>query len=184
METNLEEKHLLEKIIKRDEKALFYVYKKYHKSIFNFVKSKISNYQTAEELTQDIFFDFIEALRDFRFQSTLKTFLFSIAKHKVVDQIRKKKLKNILFSRLPSFIIESLKVVFIDEEIDKKELKEKISKVINSLPNDYQLILRLKYIEGIKIKEISEKLNLNFKATESLLFRARKSFIKLFNNEL
>ncbi|KKP52894.1 MAG: ECF subfamily RNA polymerase sigma-24 subunit [Candidatus Roizmanbacteria bacterium GW2011_GWA2_33_33] len=110
--------------------------------------------------------------------------MFSIARHKIVDQIRKKKLKSILFSKLPSYIIESLKAVFIDEEIDKKELKEKISKVIESLPNDYQVILRLKYIEGIKIKEIAEKLKMNFKATESLLFRARKSFIKVFNNEL
>jgi len=184
MEVNQEEKKLLEKIVNRDEKALFYVYKKYQPSIFNFVKSQISNYQTAEELTQDIFLDFIEALRDFRFQSSLKTFIFSIARHKVIDQIRKKKIKNILFSHLPSFIVEGLKVVLIDEEIDKKELQEKIAKIINSLPNDYQLILRLKYIEGVKIKEISEKLKMNFKATESLLFRARKSFIKVFNNEL
>ena len=181
MEIDLEEKKLLEKIIKKDEKALFFVYKKYQPSIFNFVKSQINNYQTAEELTQDIFLDFIEALRDFRFQSSLKTFIFSIARHKVIDQIRKKKIKSILFSHLPSFIVESLKVVFIDEEIDKKELKEKI---INSLPNDYQLILRLKYIEGIKMKDVSEKLKMNFKATESLLFRARKSFIKVFNNEI
>src|SRR3989344_1348277 len=98
MEINQEEKKLLEKIINRDEKALFYVYKKYQPSIFSFVKSQISSYHTAEELTQDIFIDFIEALRDFRFQSSLKTFLFSIARHKVVDQIRKKKLKKILFS--------------------------------------------------------------------------------------
>src|SRR3989338_3133984 len=181
MEINQEEKVLLEKIIKKDEKALFYVYKKYQPSIFNFVKSQIKNYQTAEELTQDVFIDFIEALRDFRFQSSLKTFLFSIARHKIVDQIRKKKIKNILFSRLPSYVVEGLKIVFIDDEIDKKELKEKISKIIDSLPNDYQLILRLKYIEGIKIKEIAEKLKMNFKATESLLFRARKSFIKVFN---
>src|SRR3989339_1753251 len=184
MDINQEEKELLEKIIKRNERALFHVYKKYQPAIFNFVKSQRSNYQIAEELTQDIFIDFIEALRDFRFQSSLKTFLFSIARHKIVDQIRKKKLKSILFSKLPSYIIESLKAVFIDEEIDKKELKEKISKVIESLPNDYQVILRLKYIEGIKIKEIAEKLKMNFKATESLLFRARKSFIKVFNNEL
>lgn len=179
-----EEKELLEKIIKRDERALFYIYRKYQPLIFNFVKSQISNYQTAEELTQDIFIDFIEALRDFRFQSSLKTFLFSIARHKIVDQIRKRKIKNILFSKLPSYIVESLKVVFIDEEIDKKELKEKISKVLDYLPNDYRVILRLKYIDGVKIKEIADKLKMNFKATESLLFRARKSFIKVFNKEL
>lgn len=184
MKINQEEKELLEEIIKKNEKALFYFYKKYQPSIFNYVKSQINNYQLAEELTQDIFLDFIEALRDFRFQSSLKTFLFSIARHKIVDQIRKKKIKSILFSRLPSYIVESLKVVFIDEDIDKKELREKILKIINSLPNDYRMIIRLKYIEGIKIKEIADRLKMNFKATESLLFRARKSFIKVFNNEL
>lgn len=184
MDINQAEKELLEKIIRKDEKALFYVYKKYHPAIFNYVKSQINNYQTAEELAQDVFIDFIEALRDFRFQSSLKTFLFSIARHKVVDQIRKKKIKNIFFSRLPSYIVESLKMVFIDEEIDKKELKEKITKILESLPNDYRVVLRLKYIEGVKVSEIAGKLKMNFKATESLLFRARKSFIKIFNSEL
>lgn len=184
MNINLEEKELLEKIIKKDEKALLRVYKKYHPLIFKYVKSQITNYQTAEELTQDIFLDFIEALRDFRFQSSLKTFIFSIARHKVIDQIRKKKIKSILFSHLPSFIVEGLKVIFIDEEIDKKELMEKISNIIDSLPNDYRLILRLKYIEGVKIREIAGKLKMNFKAAESLLFRARKSFIKVYNSEL
>lgn len=184
MDTNPEERIILEKIINRNEKALLFVYKKYQPLVFKYVKSQITNYQTAEELTQDIFLDFIEALRDFRFQSSLKTFIFSIARHKVIDQIRKKKIKSILFSRLPSFIIEGLKVVFIDEEIDKKELKEKISKIISSLPNDYQVILRLKYIDGVKMKVISKKLNLNFKATESLLFRARKSFIKIYCKEI
>jgi len=110
--------------------------------------------------------------------------LFSIARHKIVDQIRKKKIKNILFSKLPSYIVESLKVVFIDEEIDKKELRKKIFKILESLPNDYQVILRLKYIEGINVSEIAEKLKMKFKATESLLFRARKSFTKVFNKEL
>ncbi|MDO9027577.1 MAG: RNA polymerase sigma factor, partial [Candidatus Roizmanbacteria bacterium] len=119
-----------------------------------------------------------------RFQSSIKTFLFSIARHKIVDQIRKKKIEKILFSRLPSYIVESLKVVFIDEEIDKRELREKIKKILESLPNDYHVILRLKYIEGTKVSEIAEKLKMKFKATESLLFRARKSFIKVFNKEL
>jgi RNA polymerase sigma-70 factor (ECF subfamily) len=184
MEFNKEDKELLSRIIKKDERALLRLYKKYQPSVLRYVRSQINNYQTAEELTQDIFINFIEALRDFRFQSSIKTFLFSIARHKVVDQIRKRKIKDVFFSKLPAFIVESLKIVFIDEEIDKKELKEKITKVLDGLPNDYRLILRLKYVDGIKMKEISSKLRMNFKATESLLFRARKSFIKVFNDEL
>lgn len=179
---NYPDRKLVERIINRDEKTLLFIYKKYQPLIFNFIRLQINDPHLAEELTQDIFLDFIEALRDFRFQSSLKTFLFSIAKHKVIDVIRKKKIQKIIFSHLPTYIVEGLKTVFIDEEIDRRELKQKINKVFSCLPNDYQLILRLKYIEGIKVGEIAKKLKIKFKATESLLFRARKAFVKVFND--
>ncbi|MFN6992559.1 MAG: RNA polymerase sigma factor, partial [Fervidobacterium sp.] len=113
----------------------------------------------------DVFLDFIESLRDFRGQCSLKTFLFTIARNKVIDIIRKKKIKKILFSALSPHVVEGLKTIFLDEEIEKKELAAKIKKVFKKLPNDYQLVLRLKYVEGEKVKSIAHKLSLGFKAT-------------------
>jgi len=181
MKTSQEEKEIVEKIINRDNNAFIHFYKKNYLLVFNFIKKKINDKGKAEELTQDVFFDFIESLRDFHFNSSLKTFLLSIAKNKVIDEIRKKKIKNILFSRLPNFLVEGLKVVFIEEEINKKELRKKINEVFKKLPKDYRIILRLKYIENKKVSYIAKKFNMKFKATESLLFRARKAFINIFN---
>ncbi len=180
MSTSEEEKNLIERIIKKDEKALLLVYKKNKNLILNFVNRQLRDYQLAEEVTQDVFLDFIESLRDFNFQCSLKTFLFSIAKNKVIDVIRKKKIKKILFSALPPYFVEGLKTILIDDEIDRNELNGKIKKTLSELPNDYQLVLRLKYIEGEKVTNIAEKLSLGFKATESLIFRARKAFVKVF----
>lgn len=174
------EKQIVNNIIKKDQKTLLEFYRKYQKPVFNFIFRQTKDYHISEELTQDVFIDFLEALRDFRYQSTLKTFLFSIAKNKTIDWIRKKKIKKIIFSALPSYIVEGLKVVFIDEEIEKKVLARKIKKVFAVLPNDYRFILRQKYIDGEKVNEIAKKLRLRFKATESLLFRARQAFIKVF----
>ncbi|OGK16233.1 hypothetical protein A2774_04585 [Candidatus Roizmanbacteria bacterium RIFCSPHIGHO2_01_FULL_39_12c] len=177
-----EEKKLVQKIINRDEKTLLLVYKKYQKSIIRFIYKKIRDYHKAEEISQDVFLDFIEALRDFNFQSSLKTFLYSIARYKTIDYIRKKKFKQVLFSALPSYFVESLKTIFIDEELEKKELAGKIKKSLAVLPKDYGFVLRLKYMEDEKVQNIAKKLSLGFKATESLLFRARQAFIKAFNN--
>lgn len=174
------EKEIVNNIIKKDQKTLLEFYQRYQHPVFNFIFRQTKDYHLSEELTQDVFIDFIEALRDFRFQASLKTFLFAIAKNKTVDWIRKKKIKKVIFSALPAYIVEGLKVVFIDEEIDKKELAKKIKKVFESLPNDYRFILRQKYIDEVKIIEIAKKLQLGFKATESLLFRARQAFIKVF----
>ncbi|MFN4212969.1 MAG: RNA polymerase sigma factor [Microgenomates group bacterium] len=177
-----QDKDLLEKLIKKDEKALFKFYRKFNLAIFNFLYRQLNDKHLAEEVTQDVFLDFIESLRDFRGQCSLKTFLFTIARNKVIDIIRKKKIKKILFSALSPYVVEGLKTIFLDEEIEKKELAAKIKKVFKKLPNDYQLVLRLKYVEGEKVKSIAHKLSLGFKATESLIFRARKAFIKVFQS--
>jgi len=181
MKVKIDERGIVEKIINKDERATLSLFHEYKKPLFNFINRQLNDYHLTEELTQDVFLDFLEGIRDFNFQSSLKTYLFSIARNKVIDVIRKKKIKKILFSMMPQYIVEGLKTILIDDEIEKGELAAKIKKVFNTLPNDYELVLRLKYIEGAKVKEISEKLALRFKATESLIFRARKAFIKIFN---
>ena len=176
------DKDLIQKIIDKDDKSLISFYKQYQKTIFNYAKKQLNDTHVAEEVTQDVFFDFIESLRDFRYQCSLKTFLFSIAKNKIIDIINRKKIKKIVFSSLPAHFIEEAATIVFDDEIEKKEIARKIKKVLDRLPNDYSLILRLKYIEETKVKAIAKKLILGFKATESLLFRARRAFIKIFNS--
>jgi len=140
----------------------------------------VKDYEVAEEIVQDVLVDFLEALRSFHYQSSVKTFLYTIARNKTNDYFRKKKIKKVLFSALPHYLVESLKVFFIDEDLDRRETRAKIERVLRQLPNDYRLVLRLKYIEGEKVQQIAKRLALQFKATESLIFRARKAFIKLF----
>src|SRR3989338_6599061 len=158
MSQKLDEKKIIKRIIARDEAALFALYRQYKDAIFRYIFSQLKDKHLAEEITQDVFLDFIEALRDFQFQFSIKTFLFSIAKNKSIDYIRKKKLKKILFSALPPYSIESLKAIFIDDELEKKELEKKISATLEKLPNDYALVLRLKYIDGEKVNNIAKKL--------------------------
>jgi len=175
-----EEYKLISQIIKKDERALLNFYKQYSVIIFQYICRQIKDKSIAEEITQDVFLDFIEDIRDFRGESSIKTFIFTIARNKIVDHIRKKKIKKILFSAIPSFIVERLATVIIDDKIEKKELAQKISNVFSKLPNDYSLVLRLKYLEEEKVGSIAKKLALSFKATESLLFRARRAFVKAF----
>ena len=69
---------IVKQIIHRDELALHKFYKQYYGQIFGFVFKRIQKKHIAEEITQDIFIQFLEGLRDFRFESSIKTFLFAI----------------------------------------------------------------------------------------------------------
>lgn len=182
MSQQLDEKKIVSAIIARDETALFELYKQHRDHLFRYIYNQLKDKSLAEEITQDVFLDFIEALRDFHFEASLKTFLFSIARNKVIDVIRRKKVKKILFSSLPAYVVENITSVMFDDTLEKKELAEKMKTVLQALPNDYELVLRLKYMEGQNVKSIAEKLSLKFKATESLIFRARRMFVKIFQS--
>ena len=137
--------------------------------------------EDAEEVLHDTYIAFIEGLRNFRGQSSLKTYLYSIGKHKAIDKIRRQKVKKILFSYLPEHFVDSMAKVFLKDDIDKKFLAYRIEKALDRLPHDYALVLRLKYKEGYSVTQIARHTQLTFKAAESLLFRARQAFIKIYN---
>lgn len=176
------DKELIDRLLLQDERALHELFRLYEVPLSRFIARTISDKEEVDELVQEVFIDFIESLRSFRGDSKIKTFLFSIARHKTIDYIRKKKIKKIVFSKLPPRFVEGLATVLIDDDLDKKELQQKIENVFAQLPNDYQVILRLKYIENKKMKEIAAAFKLSFKAAESLLFRARKAFVTTYEH--
>jgi RNA polymerase sigma-70 factor (ECF subfamily) len=81
---------------------------------------------------------------------------------------------------MPEHVVDNITAVMFDDELEKKELATQIKTVLDDLPNDYQVVLRLKYIEGEKVQTIARKLSMGFKATESLIFRARKAFVSIW----
>ena len=180
MAQRIDEKQLVDKIVEGDERALYDIYNLYHKQLFNFINKRLLNTSVSEEIVQDVFIHFFESLRDFRYQCSLKTFIHTIARNKMIDYMRKKKIKKVVFSALPDFIVEGLTKIDFDEEFEKIELQQKLDRTLQELPHEYQIILRLKYIENKSVKHISSSLLKTIKSTESMLFRARKAFIKIY----
>lgn len=178
----MEEKKLVQEILSGSKRALEKFYCRYKKKLLHFIQAKIQSEEDAEEIFQDTFLAAIEGLRDFSFRSSLFTYLCSIASHKIIDYYRKKKIKQIFFSKIPE--IEPLISTFFhpEEELDITLLREKINQTFKKLAPKYQRILRLKYIDGYSVEEISQKLSISFKSAESTLFRARKAFAKAYQS--
>jgi RNA polymerase sigma-70 factor, ECF subfamily len=179
MNTYKDEIKTIDNILAGNQETIFSFYMENKKKLIVFLCRNLET-EDAEEVLQDSFVAFFEALRSFRGNCSLKTFLYSIAKRKMIDLIRKKKIKKILFSALPSRVVESVSAVFFDDEMDKRFIRERMESILNQLPHDYAVILRLKYWKGYKVFAIAKKLRISFKSAESILFRARKAFIKLY----
>jgi len=154
---------------------------KYQKSIAGFVRQKISDEGVVEELTQDILLAAYNAMPNFNGKCSEFSFICSIAKHKITDYYRKKKLKTILFSVNPKFEEMIEEAVTPERDVLKEEMKMEISRTMKELRADYGKILRLKYVEDWKSSQIAKVMKLSIKAVESRLIRAKKQFQYLWD---
>lgn len=156
-------------------------YQKYYLGIRAFVAQRINDDGLVEELTNDILWAAYESLPSFNHNCSEFSFVCSIAKHKIIDFYRKKRLKTILFSANPLFEEIADKAIGPERDVLKNELKEEIEKTFNELKEGYGKILRLKYIDGLKIDKIAKLTKLSIKAVESRLIRAKKQFQMSWN---
>ena len=173
---------ILEQVRKGDERSLMFIYKKYHRPLFQFIYRQIRDVGVAEELVQDVFLGCIEGIREKRPIQSFSAYIFTIARYKTIDHIRRKKIKKVFFSTVPERMINKCAALLFDEKIERDEITDIVERIFKCLPHEYALIIRLKYIDGFTVKRIATKLAVNFKAAESMLFRARREFSKLYSD--
>jgi RNA polymerase sigma-70 factor (ECF subfamily) len=177
----LSDDHLLVKqILARDRHALASFYRKYAPKLATLIRHKVSSQADGEEILQDTLFAFLEAIRDFHGDSSVKTFLYSICHHKIIDYYRRKKMKQMVFSQMPNLEALVSPMLNPEEELDTTLLKEKIHAVLGKILPHYRQLLVSKYVDNLTVSEVARKFTLSFKSAESQLFRARKAFVELF----
>jgi RNA polymerase sigma factor (sigma-70 family) len=154
---------------------------KYRIRLSRFIALKIEDEGVVEELTNDVLAAGMNAWEDFGHRCKDFSFLCGIAKHKIIDYYRKKKLKTILFSASPVFEEIADEALNPERDVLKNELKDEIEATMQELREGYGKILRLKYVDGLKSSKIAEILKMSIKAVESRLVRARKQFQTSWN---
>ena len=151
--------------------------------LFQFVLRKVSDPADAEDIVQETLISIYDSLPLFKGKSAFLTWALAIAKHEVADFYRKKKIKQVVFSKLP--FLEGLVSEALGPDLAYQELetKRKIVKTLKNLSEGYSRILRLKYVEDLSMRQIAGELNLSVKAVESKLTRARLAFQKVYGTK-
>lgn len=144
------------------------------------ISQKVGDPMEAEEILQETLMAAIDCLPMYSGKSSFFTWLCGIAKHEIADFYRKKKIKSLLFSRLPWLENLASEALGPEQIMLRKELQGKVFKTFKSLTEGYSQVLRLKYYQGLTVKQIAGKLNETIKAVESRLTRARKAFAQAF----
>ena len=86
------EVHSIERLQGMDEQAWGELQEDYYRRIYFFVNRYVTNHQTAEDITQDVFLGAVRGIANFDSAYTLDQFVFGIAKNRVIDYYRKHKM--------------------------------------------------------------------------------------------
>lgn len=171
---------LISRILSHDETALSAFYRTYAPQLTRFLKTKINNPHDVEEVLQDTLFAFLESIRDFEGKARIRTFLFAICNHKVVDYYRRKKIQQTVFSQMPDMEEFISPLLGPEEQLDTVLLRDKLQHTFTRLLPQYKTVLHARYILNMPVWEIAQKFSVTVKSTESLITRARKAFVKAY----
>ncbi len=174
------DKELVEGVLSGDKKWIKRFDEEFRRSLWSFVEKRVESREDVEEIVQDTIWVVINTLPNFEFRSKLFSWMCGIAKRKVVDFYRKKRIKTVLYRKTPWIEEVADKALGPEGESVKEELKEEIKKVMKEVGEGYREILRLKYIEGRSMGEIGKIIKKSEKAVESGLSRARNKFKKIW----
>lgn len=136
--------------------------------------------EDAENIIQDLFLSLWERKHTLSSVDNLNAYLYKLAKNRCLDHLKHKMVKDKFVSNTQSLYEQeiSLKLQSLesfDVELATEEKVETIvSKAIKSLPPKCREIFMFSRHDGLKYKEISEKLNISVNTVETQMCIALK----------
>ncbi len=135
-----------------DTKAYFLqIYDTYASDIYRFCFMKVSSKEVSEDLTQEVFMRFWQALREGTTMRSERALLYTMARNLVIDWYRKKKSSSLdtLTEQGTEFVGEDRHDVEIGAQMNE------VLQVINQLDEASREALLLRYVEGLSPQDIA-----------------------------
>ncbi|MBY0123032.1 RNA polymerase sigma factor [Bacillus sp. S/N-304-OC-R1] len=156
-------------------------YELYYEDIYRFILFMMDDKQSCEDFVHDTFVRAYTAYEYFNYRSSIKTWLFSIAKHIVMDEIRKRKRRKLFLSFAPEKDIPSS--FNVEQYVENKQTVRQLIESLFRLKSNYRLVIILRKIEGFSTKEAADILNWSEDKVRKTLSRALQALRKMTEDE-
>ncbi|MFI3172587.1 MAG: RNA polymerase sigma factor [Eubacteriales bacterium] len=174
------DKILYDEFLHGDNKALEELIGIHKESLTLFLYGYLKNMTEAENMMIDVFAQLVLSAGKFKGNSSLKTYLFAIARNEALKYIRKNKyhltldeISNELFSTKD----------FVEINLLKEEKNRDLYSCFEYLTPDYREILFLLYFENMSYKEASQIMHKSEKQVNNLAYRAKKSLKEILEKK-
>lgn len=169
---SLSDEQLLDLITEGDKTAFSELVMRHSKKIYGIAYRFLSNRDDAEDMVQDAFLKLWHNPEIWNKQYKIKftTWFYKIVINLSLDYKKKNK---------PETLGEDMEILAdnnkSEEIMENNQKKELVDQFITELPERQQTALNLCFYEGISNKEAAEIMDVNLKALESLIMRAKEN---------
>jgi len=158
--------------------------RRYQRPIAAYVYRMVGNYESALDLTQEIFIKVYNSLRRYRAEFKFSTWIYKIAHNAAVDHLRRNSTREqslVAGTEGETFDlpIESSRLT-PEQESERKERRTEIESVIRALPANYRELIILRHSQDLSYEEIVEVTGLPLGTVKNRLFRAREMMRQQF----
>lgn len=161
------DKDLLRRLSEGDYKAFDKIYLSYWKKLYAFAFKLSDSKEVSETLIQNIFMDLWEKRKTLKINN-LEAYLFQSVKYQVYKSYHKKRMDlSMMEAQFESYIIDVL-------EEDDQEITGCLNRAIQMLPDKRRKVLIMSKLQGMKINEISEELDISSQTVKNQLSIAIK----------
>jgi RNA polymerase sigma-70 factor (ECF subfamily) len=148
---------LVEKLQSGDLDAFDQIFKRFGDKLFGFALKYLKSKEETEELVQDVFLKIWENRKNLKKESSLKSYLFTIAYHNICRVFKKKQIYLKFLEENKSIANSTFN---LEDQIEYKGVLEQIDLLIERLPEKQRAIFIKSYKEGKSTKEIAKEVNL------------------------
>ena len=173
-----EEQRLLEQARNLNSQVLAKIYDDYSPGVYRYAMRLLGHQELSEECVADTFSRFLQALRARKGpRENIQAYLYRIAHNWIVDHYRTEPEETMLDNNHPG---NSLRP---EDEVIQNLQASRVRKAIRDLTPDQQMVIGMKYLEGLDNNTVALALGKPVGAIKSLQHRALASLKRILENE-
>lgn len=154
--------------------------RRYEAKMLRYVRHFLFGYEDAEDMVQEVFLKAYVNIRSFNASKKFSSWLYRIAHNEFINAIKKKGREHLSLFDLDTLFPHPVSQENIDKEINSRELREALDKILGKVDIKYREVLVLYYFEELNYREIADVLHIPTPTVGVRLKRGRQIVKSLY----
>lgn len=162
-----------------DIRAFELVFREYYEPLCRFANTFVNDMDAAEEIVQDFFYHYWKDRKKIRIRFSVSSYLYRSIRNNALKYLEQQSVRQRYAERIIAASVGP-EPFSLAEQLHARELQQIIDKTLEELPERSRIIFRMNRFEGLKYREIADKLSISVKTVEAHMSKALQVFrIKL-----